>query len=210
MPSRPSTKMIEFTLSRKAEKALPSTVSVEGCVYEIRPDFRTVLKILRMLNDPEVLNAHRGALLRRWFFMDHGPETGVFEAFGHFVRAGDEPDLDGGKAARDFDYEFDAPEIYASFRQLYGIDLFETSLHWWQFRALLGGCFGVKCALSEKLRLRNLDVSKCSDRAAAQRAKDSVQIPMRVSRDEQMFNDLLTQRLLNGEPIDDLLREVKM
>lgn len=195
--------MIDFSLSRTKKKALPDTVEVDGSVYDIRPGFRNILKILRLQNDPDVLDGHKEELLRRWFFDGEAPEAWA-EAFGHFVRAGDEPELPAGE--RDFDYEFDAPEIYASFRQLYGIDLMDAELHWWQFRALLGGCFLCRCALSEKIRLRHLDVSKCEDKAAAQRAKDAAAIPDAVGIDERLLTEQVRERLLRGESIEDLIR----
>lgn len=195
--------MIDFSLSRTKKKALPDTVEVDGSVYDIRPGFRNILKILRLQNDPDVLDGHKAELLRRWFFDGEAPEAWA-EAFGHFVRAGDEPELPAGE--RDFDYEFDAPEIYASFRQLYGIDLMDADLHWWQFRALLGGCFLCRCALSEKIRLRHLDVSKCEDKAAAQRAKDAAAIPDAVGIDERLLTEQVRERLLRGESIEDLIR----
>ena len=190
--------MIDFSLSRTKKKALPDTVEVDGSVYDIRPGFRNILKILRLQNDPDVLDGHKAELLRRWFFDGEAPEAWA-EAFGHFVRAGDEPELPAGE--RDFDYEFDAPEIYASFRQLYGIDLMDAELHWWQFRALLGGC-----ALSEKIRLRHLDVFKCEDKAAAQRAKDAAAIPDAVGIDERLLTEQVRERLLRWESIEDLIR----
>lgn len=195
--------MIDFSLSRTKKKALPDTVEVDGSVYDIRPGFRNILKILRLQNDPDVLDGHKAELLRRWFFDGEAPEAWA-EAFGRFVRAGDEPELSAGE--RDFDYEFDAPEIYASFRQLYGIDLMDADLHWWQFRALLGGCFLCRCALSEKIRLRHLDVSKCEDKAAAQRAKDAAAIPDAVGIDERLLTEQVRERLLRGESIEDLIR----
>lgn len=174
-----------------------------GSVFEIRPGFRNILKILRMQDDPDIIDGHKDVLLCRWFFVNRVPDNWP-EVFGRFLRAGDEPDAAPGE--KDFDYEFDAPEIYASFRQLYGIDLLEEDMHWWKFRALLSGCFFCRCALSEKIRLRHLDVSECKDKAAAQRAKDAAAIPCVVGLDERIFNEELRERLLRGEPIDDLIR----
>ena len=76
----------------------------------------------------------------------------------------------------------------------------------WQFRALLGGCFLCRCALSEKIRLRHLDVSKCEDKAAAQRAKDAAAIPDAVGIDERLLTEQVRERLLRGESIEDLIR----
>lgn len=175
---------------------------VGGSAFAICTSFRTVLKILRLLDDPEVLEEHKNALLCKWFFPQEVPENWP-EVFGSFLRCGDEPEQESGK---ELDYEFDAPEIYSSFMQLYGIDLFETDMHWWKFRALLTGCIACPCALREKLRLRRLDVSCCADRAEAQRAKDSVQIPDSTGENERILQKLLQERLLRGEDISDLLR----
>lgn len=195
--------MIEFSLSKAPRKALPSTVTVRDGAFEICPSFRVILKILRMLEDPDVLEGSKGYWLKKWFYPGEVPEEWE-DAFWWFVRCGDPPDIAGG--GKDFDYEFDAPEVYASFLALYGIDLFETDMHWWKFRALLNGCFRVKCALSEKIRIRNIDPEKCEDKAAARAAKDAAQLPGNVSEDDRIMVDQLTERLLKGEAIDDLLR----
>lgn len=195
--------MTDFTLSREKEKALPTEIKQNGRAFPISSSFRVMLKIFRMLDDPEILEGHKSALLCKWLFPQETPPDWE-AAFKWYAAAGVETERGGGK--RELDYEFDAPEIYASFMQLYGIDLYEWELHWWQFRALLSGCIACSCPLSEKLRLRNLDVSKCEDKAAAQRAKDSAQIPSHVGENERLVTELLQQRLINGEDISDLLR----
>lgn len=195
--------MTDFTLSSVKSKALPSTITVDGSAFEINSSYRAILKIFRMLDDPEILDGHKSALLCKWFFPQEVPDSWE-AAFKRFVNGG--PERDAGTGKKDIDYEFDAPEIYASFMQLYGIDLYETDMHWWQFRALLTGCIMCRCALSEKLRLREMDVSKCADKAAAQRAKDSVQIPNNVCENERLITQLIQERLINGEDISDLLR----
>ena len=195
--------MIEFSLSKALRKALPTTVTVNGSAFEVCPSFRTVLKILRMLDDPDVIEGAKGYWLKKWFFPGEAPEEWE-DAFWWFVRCGDPPDPGSGE--KGFDYEFDAPEIYASFMSLYGIDLFETDLHWWKFRALLNGCFRCPCALSEKIRIRNIDPEKCEDKAAARAAKDAAQLPGNISMDNRLMVDQLTDRLLKGEPVDDLLK----
>ena len=55
-------------------------------------------------------------------------------------------------------------------------------------------------------RLRHLDVSKCEDKAAAQRAKDAAAIPDAVGIDERLLTEQVRERLLRGESIEDLIR----
>lgn len=195
--------MTEFRLWKSKKKALPDTVLVDGGAFSVNADFKTILKIFAILDDPEILDAHKGAQLVRLFFREEVPAHWE-EAFGWFVRCGEEPRPER-EEERGFDYDFDAPEIYASFLQLYGVDLLRKNLHWWQFSALLAGCCLSRCPLSEKLRIRTLDVSKCADKAAAQRAKDSVQIPERIGAAERMTRERVLERLARGESVADLI-----
>lgn len=193
----------EFSLWKSKEKALPDTITVNGRAFPIRSDFRTILKVLTILSDPEIIDAHRGSVAATYLFPGDVPSSPWWESFGQFLRCGDQKRAASGK--RDFDYEFDAQEIYASFRMIYGIDLFVVDLHWWEFSALLNGLFVVDCPLSEKLRLRNLDTRNCKDRSKAEQAKQSVQIPDRISEDDERTNDLIAERLKRGEDVSDLL-----
>lgn len=193
----------EFSLWKSKDKALPDTITVDGRAFPIRSDFRTILKILAILADPEIIDAHRSAIAAKYLFVGKAPSAPWWDAFGAFLRCGDTPRPASGK--RDFDYEFDAPEIYASFRMVYRISLYDAELHWWEFSALLNGLFVCTCPLSEKVRLRNLDTHNCKDRARAEQAKQSVQIPAKISRDDAMTDDLIAERLKRGEDISDLL-----
>ena len=193
----------EFSLWKPKEKALPDTIMVDGRAFPIHADFRTILKVLAILADPEIIDAHRSAVAATYLFTGEAPSAPWWESFGQFLRCGDRQRAASGK--RDFDYEFDAQEIYASFRMIYSIDLFAVDLHWWEFSALLNGLFVVECPLSEKVRLRNLDTHNCKDRTKAEQAKQSVQIPDRISEDDARTNDLIAERLKRGEDIADLL-----
>lgn len=104
----------EFSLWKSKDKALPDTITVDGRAFPIHADFRTILKILAILADPEIIDAHRSAVAAKYLFVGKVPSAPWWDAFGAFLRCGDTPRPASGK--RDFDYEFDAPEIYASFR----------------------------------------------------------------------------------------------
>ena len=68
-----------------------------------------------------------------------------------------------GGGQKTFDFEQDKMEIYASFFQVYGIDLDKERghLHWLHFVALLNGLFmGPKCPLSELVYIRTCPVPK--------------------------------------------------
>ena len=199
----------EFSLSRPLRKALPGSVhSDDGSAYPIRPEAWNVLRILRMLDDPEIMDEHREALLLKWFYPEQVPPDGA-ALFYKFLRMNELPQPTGGKGAA-FDLEFDFPEIYAAFMSEYGIDLFESrGMHFWKFKALLTGLFRTENALSAKLELRTLDTSKCENPAAAEAAKRAVQIPTAVSRTEEMASARLEEALMSGVGIEKVLEEMR-
>lgn len=51
----------------------------------------------------------------------------------------EEKDVVSKQSAMIYSYNFDWAYIYAAFMQCYGIDLFNTNLHWWKFKALFNG-----------------------------------------------------------------------
>lgn len=73
--------MTAFSLSINKEKVLPSEISSGGRVFPVNPDFRNILRILRMIGDDGILEAHKPFLLKKWFYTNgDGPLEG-FEGF---------------------------------------------------------------------------------------------------------------------------------
>lgn len=172
--------------------------------YKLNTDFRNVLVILTALGDPELSGAEKIMIVRRRLFTGDAPPVGeVMEAFAWFESCGLERES-APDAARDFDFETDAREIYASFMQVYGIDLMQP-LHWWAFSALLDGVTAAPCALLEKLRLRHMDDSRAQADAALERAKRAAAIEDAISLTDRTRDDALRRRLAEGLPFDDLL-----
>ena len=62
-----------------------------------------------------------------------------FYAAGLPRRQEDDAAEAGGPSGPAFDYAEDSSYILAAFQQAYGIDLTASAMHWWRFRALLGG-----------------------------------------------------------------------
>lgn len=176
----------------------------DGTEYKIRTDYRVILRILRMLGDPEVCDRDKPILLRRMFYPESVPPgMEAEELFESFLRCGRDAPEPGGE--RDFDYEQDASEIYSAFYQTYRIDLLTADMHWYQFSALLNGCFTGENALSNKIRLRHLDDGKGQHKAALERQKRAVQLRDSISGAEKARVEQLRMRLEQGLPLEDLL-----
>jgi len=203
--------MIEFSLSKSKRKALPEAVTVDGNAFSINPSFRTILKALRLISDEQILDAHKAGMLLRMFYGETIPDNvdEAIKAFQWFVRRGDneEPKQDGKPPV--FDYEQDASEVYSSFYTLYSIDLIESEMHWWKFSALLDGAFRSECPLSDKIKLRTIDPSKCENAKEVQEAQESIKIETNFTREEKRNRKRLEEVLTGGGDVVAALEALK-
>ena len=66
--------------------SLPDTVSINECEYRVRTDFRVILEIFVMLDDPDLTDADKTEALIRMFYMERPPDTeAAIKAFTEFV-----------------------------------------------------------------------------------------------------------------------------
>lgn len=192
--------MQKFSLST-IKNALPDAVTVDGSAFPIYTDFRRILRILRLLNDPEVLDGDKHILFLKLFFKGQIPPEPQ-DVFLWFLHMGEEHE---GGGERDFDYEQDAKEIYSGFQQVYGIDLLETDMHFWRFSALLSGLFCTDTALANKVQLRHADDGKAKQKANLARAKRNAAINQNISKGDAAIEQKIRERLKAGKSIGDLI-----
>ncbi len=129
-------------------KALPETVVIDGMAYPIYWDFRIGMQFERIRNG-KMSDEERIIKLLQLYYPQI-PEN-ISEAINQmlwFYRCGEpeeqKEDEDNRRqryqrrTSNEPAYSFaqDAPYIYAAFREQYGIDLTEVSMHWWKFVAL--------------------------------------------------------------------------
>ena len=121
---------------------LPKTVTVGGESLQIRYDFRVILEILEMLNDPELDAADKGEALIDMFYVEPERLTDAKEAVEQcfaFIDMGERNDT---KSPRLVDWEQDFNYIIAPINRVLGREVREIpydietntgGLHWWSF-----------------------------------------------------------------------------
>ena len=193
--------MHKFSLSNTS-KALPDSYIENGSAFPVNADFRIILRIFRLLHDPQVLDEDKHAIFLKLFFPGEIPPS-PYAAFKWFANCGEETE---GTGEKDFDFEQDAMEIFASFMQVYGIDLLECpGMHWWKFSALLSGAFVQNTALNNKISLRHIDDSEAKRKSDLHNAKQRAAICEKMSVSDRMLENEMKKRLMNGDSIADLL-----
>lgn len=145
---------------------LPKSLSVNGIEYDIRSDFRDVLKIVYAFNDPELQDEEKiyVCLFILYTNFDHIPKDDYEAAFvaamgfiDHGVKADDK------KHPRVMDWEQDESIMFPAINKVAGFETRSVEyLHWWTFMGyfmeISEGVFSHVMSLrSKKARNKPLD-----------------------------------------------------
>ena len=153
-----------------AESFPDSFTAANGTVYPIHTDFREWVRFESLLNDGDVPENLKIFMAVRLIFGDNVPEdiNAAKDFVLWFYRGGnplpeaEEKDEDGEaepymESRRVYDFEYDSEYIFAAFLELYHIDLSETQMHWWKFRALFKGLHD--CKMTEIMGYRGAEIT---------------------------------------------------
>lgn len=169
------------------EDGLPKTI--DGVT--IYPDFRNMIRFEQIMDDDTLQDVQKILLGARQLF-DTFPPGGIERAADRlqwFYSRGKYQDGDTGrkggkKNVRAYDLTYDAPCVYAAFRQAYQIDLTEIDyLHWWAFLALLEN-LPDSTAMAQRMQLRTMDLDGIKDKKLRERYKamqDQVALPLKAA-----------------------------
>lgn len=177
---------------------LPITVEVGGEDYAIRSDFRVILDIFEMLEDPELDAVGRAEGILEMFYVS--PESippqylqEAVDRFTWFQYGGQAPRKSGGKKL--IDWAQDYPLILPPINRAFGKDIREVpydvehntgGVHWWTF---LGAYNDIgDCIFSQVVRIRDKKAKGKSlekeERAWYQKNRDIVDIHRKYSEAE--------------------------
>lgn len=155
---------------------LPEALTVEGRSYAINSDFRAGILFEMLVQDREMSDDEKTYAALDLFFTDEIPDNqgAAVDAILWFYQCGyqnpseqKKTDRSGQKDSqsgeRIFDYDIDAPLIYAAFKSQYKIDLQDEFLHWWKFSAMFRGLHSDE-KICEVIGYRSMELSKIKDK----------------------------------------------
>ncbi len=194
---------------------LPETVEINGSVVPIDTSFRTGILFEELMMDESMDDLEKLQTALALYFPEGGYDidhlTDAIKAMLWFYGCGDTASGQTGKAEATqdpaFSYEYDADYIYAAFLGSYGIDLARTTLHWWQFRALLRS-LPEDTQFMKIIGYRSIDggtLSKMTKEERKHYTKMKKLYALPKSEDRQQLESDLTQLLMNGGNPSDLL-----
>lgn len=143
--------MIDLT-----KAVLPNTVTVHGVLYEIQTDFHYWINFNLILQEEE------NPLYSDFDFMykfnkPEDRQEGFFQLlkFNRQKKLLPRPTSNSGTDEIIFDYKIDSDLIYSAFFEQYGIDLCNSTLHWFKFQSLFEGLHDTK--LNDVMSYRSYD-----------------------------------------------------
>lgn len=169
-------------------KALPDTIEVQGRDFFINTDFRYWLLYYDLVQ--------KGCTVMDLFFLfkEEVPAVDFSEEISDFFINENSTPRGKGSPEKLIDYIEDGEYIYASFMQAYGIDLIDTKMHWWKFKALLLGLPEdtiIKKIMGYRAYKKN---GKSYEQAQEQLKRDWALPNKEIEESNEVFN-----KYLNGE-----------
>ncbi len=135
---------------------LPVTKELGGSVYDLHTDYRRILEIFQVLEDPDIPQILRWRIAMGLFYVQPVPPRlwqEAMEYLSYFLRAGQED----RPAPKLLDWQQDADAILAGVNQAAGREVrAEPYLHWWTFlswfHAMGQGQLSTLVCIRDKLR----------------------------------------------------------
>jgi hypothetical protein len=114
---------------------LPTSVTVSGCEYPIRTDFRVILEIFVMLDDPDLTDADKTAALLRMFYVNRPEDPkAALQAFTDFVDPRHSQKAERKRQAPLIDWQQDFDLMVAPINHILGFECRAADyLHWHTF-----------------------------------------------------------------------------
>lgn len=139
----------------------PTCLVVDDVEYSINTDFRVILAILRVLDDPS-FTAMEKEVVACGMFYKNVPEDieRAFVELQKFINLFEKSESKKEKEDRPtFDFNKDSRLILSFFYQIYRIDLTEVNMHWFKFMALLTNMSSERTLLEDVIYIRGAELT---------------------------------------------------
>jgi hypothetical protein len=159
---------------------LPETITTNNTEYRVRSHYKDCLRIMLAFEDSNLTNQEKTIVLLNGLYpvIPDDIEQAIAQA-NWFLNGGQE-NKEETTGPRVYSFSKDAAMIFAAFKQVHGIDLTTTDLHWWQFLALFQAVIAHENAFGSLVSLRyRLKTGKATkeEKQAARDIPDLIDIP---------------------------------
>lgn len=184
---------------------LPTSLIVNGEEWDIRTDFRGVLRIIAAFGDPNVESAEKIYICLQILYesFEEMPESdyeAAFKAALCFIDCDMPGSKKQGKSARTMDWEHDEAILFPAINKVAGYETRSVPhLHWWTFMGYFmeistDGVFGNVLRLRQKKRNRKTPLDK-AEKEFWNANKELCELKPKLSDAEKAAKDRLMKML---------------
>ena len=138
---------------------LPTSTIIDGKVCKFNSDYRDIINIFNLLNDPDLLPEEKGLLSLELFYQDDNYKVDIKKALDElffFITMGDDESNNNTSRKPLYDWDNDFSLIVAPVNKILGKDVRGIKyLHWWTFLSAfmeIGECtFSTYVGIRDKL-----------------------------------------------------------
>ncbi len=118
-------------------KPFPTKIRINDEIYEINPDFKNCLRIIKAYEDKELTIQEKHFIMLTLLYkkIPDDIEQAILKGI-KFLNCGEESNKDTSILPRIYSFNHDAKYIYSAMNQTHSIDLNEEKIHWWRFVSL--------------------------------------------------------------------------
>lgn len=179
---------------------LPTSVEIDGVECKFNSDFRDILEIFKILNEPNLLDPEKVTIALDLFYKDENYKINVVKAINlmfEFISQEDDSDdkkpITSSKPLYDWDQDFNL--IIAPINRTLGYDIRgKEYVHWWTFMSAfmeIGECtFSTYVGIRDKLN-KGKKLEKYEQRLLKEHG-DSIRLKTKVDDTTQdLMNEIL-------------------
>jgi hypothetical protein len=159
---------------------LPVHIEADGVTYPIITDFREWLRFSDMVGDDAVPKRQKLRLMLNWLYDEPKCITGelvtaIFDFYKLKALKSEPAEYSDDDITEDslpkppvLNWSIDAPYIIGDFQRYYGIDLFNTEMHWWKFHILLSA-LPEESQMMKRIGYRSVDLGQIKNESERKR-----------------------------------------
>lgn len=179
---------------------LPKSVEIDGVECEIDSDFRNILHIFEILNDPDLLPQESAFISLEWFYVNTDYKRNIHLALKNmfdFISGGDDSSKKqsgGNDKEKLYDWEYDFNIIIAPINRVLGYDVRGVEyLHWWTFMSAFmeigESTFSTYVSIRRKLS-RGIKLEKYEEKIYREHTQE-ITLPKKYDKGTQELMDLI-------------------
>lgn len=186
---------------------LPTSVEIDGATYQVNWCCRTFIQF-EMIMQSDICDKEKLVKGLELFYRNSIPINieQAIDKLVWFYRCGEteQKSVSNAESTQTYSFEHDSAYIYSTFKDQYGVDLVEDTIHWWKFRSMFLSLKDNN-KISEIIGYRSVKIEKDMSKSQKEfykKMKRKYRIP--ISKEKSIHTKSIVDALNNGKSLEEI------